>query len=370
MSIEDAMKNPISLEHWYSYSPYSPEDAILFQSDNLIEIPIEVQPDSRIHFIWTKKFGYLHNELMKHMQVLSVVDTKVVLEDEAFYTATLEGAKTTRKRTAELHDGQHIDAQNAKSEYMVLNGFHATQYLDENVKFPMSSNIVYGTWNLIVDNCCENVEIKGDMFRSGDVCVGAYVPPSWEYVPDMVEQWVNFYNSKTLNDYPILKAILLHCSFELIHPFCDGNGRAGRLLSTNYLIQQGLNCFKAVSISRQICANHRPYYNSLSDCSNAYFDCTTFVDAMLQYYIDALKSAQVTMKYGFNYYDYKYTESDITMRELKTNAMLKQIKENPALKGMSIESLANTLSPALSKIHGLTSTVDKAFATMCSILGI
>jgi Fic family protein len=56
----------------------------------------------------------------------------------------------------------------------------------------------------------------------------AYVPPPPQYVRDLLEDLCRCIDRKDLP--PVAKAAVVHAQFENIHPFADGNGRAGRAL--------------------------------------------------------------------------------------------------------------------------------------------
>jgi Fic family protein len=83
-------------------------------------------------------------------------------------------------------------------------------------------------------------------FRSGmapfNVGVGAYVPPSFLHVPELMREWMRDLRTHLIDDgaQPDLPRLADLCGdllqrFEAIHPFVDGNGRVGRLI-VNYLL--------------------------------------------------------------------------------------------------------------------------------------
>lgn len=69
---------------------------------------------------------------------------------------------------------------------------------------------------------------------------GGMRPPTWVEVPARMAEWVEqAMNLKARTpDFPERLAAL-HCSFEQIHPFLDGNGRTGRLVMNLLLIRLG-----------------------------------------------------------------------------------------------------------------------------------
>ena len=62
---------------------------------------------------------------------------------------------------------------------------------------------------------------------------------------------------------PLIKMALIHHQFESIHPFYDGNGRTGRILSVLYLVKEGLLDVPVLYLSRYIVRNKGDYYRLL-----------------------------------------------------------------------------------------------------------
>lgn len=69
---------------------------------------------------------------------------------------------------------------------------------------------------------------------------------------------------KHSNDDPITKSAIAHISFEIIHPFDDGNGRIGRLIS-NMILPKAFSII--CSISQYISLNRKGYYDELAKAS-------------------------------------------------------------------------------------------------------
>jgi Fic family protein len=65
----------------------------------------------------------------------------------------------------------------------------------------------------------------------------AYVPPPHEYVLELLADLCRFIERDDLA--PVAQAAIAHAQFENIHPFADGNGRAGRALIYSVLRRRG-----------------------------------------------------------------------------------------------------------------------------------
>jgi len=238
---------PVEIYAWRPYNIFLDEEQEFLQKSNFIHTGL-YNGDKEICFIYTKYMDKFNVYLEEASENIQLCDTDVVLEDEVFHTSKIEGARTTRIRTSEIHNGASLDKNNQFSEKMVKNGFRTVKLLNlyGNV---LDEQKLLTIWNTLVDGVCENESIRGERYRIGDVYVGSYNPPKAEDLPELMGKFLKFYNGDYLNNYPFVKAALIHYIFETIHPFCDGNGRMGRLLMNNYLISAGIESTKAVSFS-------------------------------------------------------------------------------------------------------------------------
>jgi Fic family protein len=75
--------------------------------------------------------------------------------------------------------------------------------------------------------------IGGDSFGPRDA---EYIPPAPDHVPGLLEDLVGFCARTDLT--PVALAAIAHAQFEMIHPFVDGNGRVGRALLQQLLVNR------------------------------------------------------------------------------------------------------------------------------------
>ena len=92
-----------------------------------------------------------------------------------------------------------------------------------------------------------------------------YMPPSPEKVPELMENWLNYWRNDT--GLPLVQAAVLHGQFEMIHPFDDGNGRVGRLLIPVFLYNVGVLSRPVFYLSARLFARRDEYYAGLRGLS-------------------------------------------------------------------------------------------------------
>jgi len=90
----------------------------------------------------------------------------------------------------------------------------------------------------------------------------SFVPPPVHEMHEALDKFEKFLHDKE-NLPGLIQCALIHCQFEAIHPFLDGNGRVGRLLITLFLCEKEYLIYPLLYLSAFFEKNRREYYDRL-----------------------------------------------------------------------------------------------------------
>ena len=104
-----------------------------------------------------------------------------------------------------------------------------------------------------------NDKIAGRFRKKGEyVRVGTHIAPAPEQIEKMMKEILVGYSSD-LSTYFLDKIAKFHLDFETIHPFVDGNGRIGRVITNYQLLRLG---FPGIIIRDK---EKKEYYNAFTE---------------------------------------------------------------------------------------------------------
>lgn len=97
----------------------------------------------------------------------------------------------------------------------------------------------------------------------------AYTPPRGEGVVEAkLDNLIHFLNNEQSQpDDVLLKMCIAHYQFEVIHPFRDGNGRAGRIMNLHIITRNHQLELPILYLSRYILEHKQEYYENLAGVS-------------------------------------------------------------------------------------------------------
>jgi Fic family protein len=108
-------------------------------------------------------------------------------------------------------------------------------------------------------------KLPGTELKNAQTGKVVYTPPQHpEDIERLMANLAQYINDDALCDAdPLVKMAIIHHQFESIHPFYDGNGRTGRILSMLYLVAQGLLDLPILYLSRYLIQTKTEYYQQL-----------------------------------------------------------------------------------------------------------
>ena len=110
-----------------------------------------------------------------------------------------------------------------------------------------------------------------------------YLAPPAPEIPLLMDEYIEYL--APLTDHSAVTAALAQFIFEKIHPFADGNGRVGRLISSFLLEKSGYG-FRGLAPFEEYIAEHRSHYYAHLEPAT---DCTGFIEFFLEALVFQLK---------------------------------------------------------------------------------
>jgi Fic family protein len=121
----------------------------------------------------------------------------------------------------------------------------------------------------------------------------SFVPPPIHEMKIALHDFEKFlYDEKST--LPIVQIAFSHAQFETIHPFLDGNGRAGRMLVTLLLLQRRLLENPVLFLSSYFKKHQKIYYAKLNDYHDG--DVFSWLDFFLDGVIDTANKSILVSK--------------------------------------------------------------------------
>lgn len=204
-----------------------------------------------------------YNSLRKGKESLLDIIDEAELPENVYNSNAIENSTLTLKETEKILMEMEVSRNISLREvFEAKNLARVIDYVKNNLKnTEIIETIILLLHKMLIGGIDDN--IAGRFRKKGEyVRVGIHIAPAPEHVISMIQELLFEYSNNS-RQYFIDKITKFHLEFESIHPFCDGNGRVGRVLLNYQLMRLG---FPMVIIRNK---EKKEYYKSFRDyCEN------------------------------------------------------------------------------------------------------
>ena len=180
----------------------------------------------------------------------------------AHSSTAIEGNPLTLEQVRAIEEGREIPATAQRPRREVANYFAGLRFVEKNAKADTVTHAqVLKLHRIMAGEVMD--QGKAGQYRTIRVRVGSYVAPPPKRVQPMMSDLLAWWNRDAAGISPVLSSAILHHQFETIHPFADGNGRTGRMLSLWELYRRGFDNHHVFSIDEFYWEDRPRYYGAL-----------------------------------------------------------------------------------------------------------
>ena len=177
----------------------------------------------------------------------------------AHSSTAIEGNPLTLEQVRAIEEGREIPATAQRARREVANYFAGLRFVEKNAQ---RSAVTHAEMLKLHRIMAGDVMDQGraGRYRTIRVRVGTHVAPPPEQVQPMMSELLQWWNIHAARISPIVSSAIVHHQFETIHPFADGNGRTGRMLSLWELYRRGFDSHHIFSIDEFYWEDRPRYY--------------------------------------------------------------------------------------------------------------
>ena len=184
-----------------------------------------------------QKLRIEHDTLRQGKDSLLVLLDEAEVAEAVFNSNAIENSTLTLKETEKILLEMEVARDvSVREVFEAKNLARVVAYIrNKSQESEINKETILLLHKMLIGNIDDS--IAGRFRKIGEyVRVGTHVAPAPEHVERMIDSTLLEYTAH-LNDFFIDKIAKFHLEFETIHPFCDGNGRIGRVL-INYQLQR------------------------------------------------------------------------------------------------------------------------------------
>lgn len=222
-----------------------------------------------------------------HKQVASLRGVGAELSarvlEEPITSSQLEGANTTTLVARNLLES----GRNARDEdeQMIVGNARLMAEIPNHLNEPLTLDLIRYFHAVGMSGINDDKYLPGTFRQTNDVVIADYdgniihQPPPANLIPERLQIVCDVVNN-TQGRYihPLIRACILHLMLAHEHPFRDGNGRTSRALFYWFMLKNGYEAFKYISISALLYAAPVKYAHSYQHTEGDGMDLTYFLD--------------------------------------------------------------------------------------------
>lgn len=170
-----------------------------------------------------------YEQLKNGKESLLVLLREAELPELVYNSNAIENSTLTLKETERILLEQEVMRDVSVRElFEAKNLARVLEYLSTRPNIELSIENILLLHRMLIGGI--NDKVAGRLRKEGEyVRVGSYIAPTPEHVSELLNDLIDDYLSNH-NQYFVDNVGHFHAEFEHIHPFCDGNGRIGRVL--------------------------------------------------------------------------------------------------------------------------------------------